>query len=258
MTDADTGGARSAVRVRELNKSFDGRIILENVDLDIAEGEFVALLGASGSGKSTLLRILAGLEVADSADATVPGNRSVVFQDARLLPFRKVAGNILIGLDRKRYGDDEVETVLAEVGLPGFGRRWPKTLSGGEAQRTALARAILREPHLLLLDEPFASLDALTRIRMHDLVLRLWRRHTPAVLLITHDVDEAILLADRILVLKDRNLTHEVTITVPRDVRSAWPEFRSVRSSLLAELGVESLEDTAAGESRDLVDASVH
>ena len=151
----------------------------------------MALLGRSGTGKSTLLRALAGLDPDYEGTILVPDARSVVFQEPRLLPWRRVWANVVLGLPRVPTAP-AVDAALAEVGLADRADAWPVTLSGGEAQRVALARALVREPELLLLDEPFAALDALTRLKMHALLRDLWRRHRPAVLLVTHDVDEAI------------------------------------------------------------------
>jgi len=226
------------VKLGHVTKTFGERAILDDIDLTIRRGEFVALLGASGSGKTTLLRILASLDHANSGDLHVAPGRSVVFQDARLLPFQRVWRNVRLGLARGSISRADIDAALGEVGLEGKGGRWPKTLSGGEAQRVALARALVREPRLLLLDEPFAALDALTRIKMHELVLRLWRRHDPAVLFITHDVDEAVLLADRILVLKDGKFVVDLDVTEPREARRTWAGLLEIRRQLLAELGV--------------------
>ncbi len=226
------------VSLSGVTKSFGERAILDDIDLTIRRGEFVALLGASGSGKTTLLRILAALDHANAGEISVAPERSVVFQDARLLPFKRVWRNVRLGLSRGSISRSEIDEALDEVGLGDKGERWPKTLSGGEAQRVALARALVREPRLLLLDEPFAALDALTRIKMHELVLRLWRRHDPAVLFITHDVDEAILLADRILVLKDGKFVVDLDVTEPREARRTWAGLLETRLELLAELGV--------------------
>jgi sulfonate transport system ATP-binding protein len=167
-----------------------------------------------------------------------PAARAVVFQDARLLPWKKVWRNVALGL--KGAGvRARAEAALKEVDLGHRLDAWPATLSGGEAQRASLARALVREPGLLLLDEPFASLDALTRIRMHELVLALWRRHAPAILLVTHDVDEAIALADRVLVLDGGRVAAEERIGLPRP-RAADPGFQAIRSRLLSHLGVEA------------------
>ena len=176
------------VRLQHFTRSFGANRIIDGLDLEIAPGEFIALLGRSGSGKTTLLRTLAGLDDAGVQDVEVPDSRAVVFQDARLLPWKPVWKNVALGLKGGAIRD-RAQAALKEVGLGHRLDAWPLTLSGGEAQRAALARALVREPQLLLLDEPFAALDALTRYRMHDLVLSLWRTHRPAVLIVTHDVD---------------------------------------------------------------------
>jgi len=219
--------AEPVVRVRNLVRRFGENTILDGVDLSIYRGEFIALLGRSGSGKTTLLRTLAGLDDAGGQDLRVPSSRAVVFQDARLLPWKKVWKNVALGLKGAEI-KARAESALEEVGLGHRLDAWPLTLSGGEAQRTALARALVREPDLLLLDEPFAALDALTRHRMHELVQSLWRAHSPAVLLVTHDVNEAISLADRILVLdRGRIVAEERVAGTPAErarLRSALHE----------------------------------
>ncbi|MFT4115272.1 ABC transporter ATP-binding protein [Bradyrhizobium sp.] len=225
----------SAVSVHGATRSFVGRQVLRAVDLEIAPGEFVVLLGASGCGKTTLLRLLAGLDRPDDGRIQVPERRSVVFQDARLLPWRRVWRNVVLGLprDRARAG-----IALDEVGLGARADDWPGTLSGGEAQRAALARALVRQPELLLLDEPFAALDALTRLRMQQLVLDLWRAHGPAVLLVTHDVDEALMLADRVLVMREGSIAVDVPVRFERPRARVAPGFERLRHQLLQELGV--------------------
>jgi sulfonate transport system ATP-binding protein len=230
----------AAVHARGISRRFGERVVLHDIDLELAHGEFVALLGRSGSGKSTLLRALAGLDDDVNGRILVPERRSVVFQDARLLPWATVLTNVVLGLDR-RDARARGRAVLAEVGLEAHERDWPKTLSGGEAQRVALARALVRRPDLLLLDEPFGALDALTRIRMHGLLQELCRRYGPAVLLVTHDVDEAILLADRVLVLDDGRIALDVAIDVPSPRLRADHHFAELRSRLLAELGVDEV-----------------
>jgi len=235
-----SAGARSgqpAVRMKNFTRRFGDNAVLDGLNLQIEQGEFVALLGRSGSGKTTLLRTLAGLDPAGDHDVSVPAARAVVFQEPRLLPWKRVWHNVALGLqggDARR----RAEAALAEVGLAQRSDVWPGTLSGGEAQRAALARALVREPRLLLLDEPFASLDALTRLRMHDLVLNLWGTHAPAVLIVTHDVDEAISLADRVLVLEGGRIAAEerVDLRRPRDVGAS---FQAIRRRLLGHLGVE-------------------
>ncbi|MBE1466739.1 sulfonate transport system ATP-binding protein [Kibdelosporangium phytohabitans] len=212
--------------VRGLTKRFGARVVLDGLDLDIAPGEFVALLGHSGSGKSTLLRVLAGLDRDVEGEARVDGTVSVAFQQPRLLPWRKVWRNIVLGLHRPDVGRDLALRALEEVRLADHADKWPRTLSGGEAQRVSLARALVRKPNLLLLDEPFAALDALTRLAMHKLVRDLWQAHNLSVLLVTHDVDEALRLAQRILVLSDGRIVSE------------YGPGQGVRAQVLADLGV--------------------
>jgi sulfonate transport system ATP-binding protein len=211
--------------------------VLDNLDLTMAPGEFVALLGASGSGKTTLLRLLAGLERPSAGEVLVPRRRTVVFQEPRLVPSKRVIDNVHIGLPANRDRADRARLALEEVGLTAHEQAWPGTLSGGEAQRVALARALVRRPELLLLDEPFAALDALTRLSMQGLVAELCARHRPAVLLVTHDVDEAVLLADRVLVLQEGRIgvDREVKLMRPR-VRNG--DFQDLRQYFLSELGV--------------------
>lgn len=236
------------VSLRGFTRRFGSNTVIDGLDLDIAEGEFVALLGRSGSGKTTLLRTLAGLDGASEGEVRVPNSRAVVFQDARLLPWKPVWQNIMLGLNGRDLRA-RADVALAEVGLDHRADAWPLTLSGGEAQRAALARALVREPKVLLLDEPFAALDALTRIQMHELVLGLWRRHRPAVLLITHDLDEAIALADRVLVLDGGRIVAEERIASDRP-RTLDP---TLRRRLLARLGVATPEpvETVWAEAAD-------
>ena len=236
-----------AVRVRDLHRSFnEAGGVLNGLDLDIAPGEFVALLGRSGSGKSTLLRALAGLDrgVAGTGRVEVPEKVSVVFQDSRLLPWKRVLDNVVLGL-RARDAAERGTVSLAEVGLEGRERAWPHELSGGEQQRASLARSLVRDPELLLADEPFGALDALTRIRMHTLLRNLCEVHQPAVLLVTHDVDEAIVLADRIIVLDDGVVAHDIRVDLDGRRSQADPAFARLRTRLLSALGVEDDHDTA-------------
>ncbi|WP_022871757.1 ABC transporter ATP-binding protein [Nesterenkonia alba] len=228
-----------AARVTALSRRFGDKTILDDISLDVLSEEFIALIGKSGSGKSTLLRAIAGLDhgVAGSGDIAVPRRVSFAFQDSRLLPWKRVLDNVIFGLE----APDAVErgrTLLQEVGLAGRERSWPYELSGGEQQRVALARSLAGEPELLLMDEPFGALDALTRRRMHKLLLRLKDIHRPAIILVTHDVEEAVTLADRVLVLKDGQIAEDLPVVAdrPRDVED--PELITIRKTLLQHLGV--------------------
>ncbi|MGC5225360.1 ABC transporter ATP-binding protein [Micromonospora sp. DT81.3] len=234
------GELTTAVRTVALRRSFGDRDVLAGIDLEIIRGEFVALIGRSGSGKSTLLRAVAGLDdsVAGSGEVWVPKRVSLVFQDARLLPWLRVLENIVLGQTGAGI-KERGRQVLAEVGLGGRERAWPHELSGGEQQRVALARSLVSEPQLLLADEPLGALDALTRIRMHGLLRTLLRVHGPAVLLVTHDVDEALLLADRVLVIEDGRFSLDLHIDLPAKRNAAHPHFVRYRELLLASLGVD-------------------
>ena len=225
-----------AVRAHAITRRYGDRTVLHELDLEIRRGEFVALLGKSGCGKTTLLRTLAGLDSLDGGDLVVPSSSTVVFQEHRLLPWEKVWRNVALNLPRAS-ARVRAQSALEEVGLGDHADAWPLTLSGGEAQRVALARALVREPELLLLDEPFAALDALTRIRMHGLVRDLIARHRPAVLLVTHDVDEAVLLADRVLTMREGRIAADHRVSAQARSRG-HAEFVALRTELLAELGV--------------------
>ncbi len=235
--------SQPVVRARGLARAFGSDRVIDGLDLDIAPGEFVALLGRSGSGKSTLLRALAGLDGDLQGDLRVHGPVAISFQEPRLVPWRRLEQNICLGL-RTEDPRADAAAALAEVGLSERATAWPLTLSGGEAQRASLARALVREPRLLLLDEPFSALDALTRISMHGLVTSLWQRHKPAVLLVTHDVDEALALADRALVLRSGLISYSAAVNAPRPRDRAVPELARLRARLLAELGAPT-EGTA-------------
>jgi sulfonate transport system ATP-binding protein len=229
--------SQAAASVRGLTRRFGDRVVLDDLDLDIGRGEFVAMIGRSGSGKSTLLRALAGLDRDVTGSLGVAGPVAVAFQEPRLVPWQRVLANVALGL-RVPEPARVAAAALEEVGLTERAAAWPLTLSGGEAQRASLARALVRSPSLLLLDEPFSALDALTRITMHRLVLTLWERHRPAVLLVTHDVDEALALADRVLVLHDGRIAHSSAISVPRPRDREHPSLTALRLRLLTELGV--------------------
>jgi sulfonate transport system ATP-binding protein len=227
-------------RVQGLTRRFGADVVLDGVDLTLARGEIVALVGRSGSGKSTLLRALAGLDPDHEGTAEVRGTTAVAFQEPRLLPWKKVRANVALGLPRGAA----VDSALAEVGLAHRADAWPLTLSGGEAQRASLARALVREPDLLLLDEPFGALDALTRLGAHDLLVRLQQTHGFAVLLVTHDVEEAVLLADRVLVLDGGRIATEVAVPVARPRSRADARLLGLREQVLASLGVPAAPPT--------------
>ncbi len=221
--------AELAVAVSGLRRAYGDRVVIDDLSLTIRRGEFVALLGESGCGKTTLLRALAELDAPDAGTIRTAGTPSVVFQEHRLLPWASVIENVALGLPETVR--PRAAAALAEVGLQGREQDWPRNLSGGQAQRVALARALVREPGLLLLDEPFAALDALTRIKMHVLVKELVARHRPGVLIVTHDVDEAIAIADHILVMRAGRIA-SVHATVDH------PNLTDLRHRLLGELGV--------------------
>lgn len=233
-----------SLRVADVRRAFDDRPVLRGVSLEVRSGEFVALMGRSGCGKTTLLRVVADLDREASGTVEVPERVGVGFQDTRLLPWKRVAANVGLGLAAPAAEvRSRVTEALDDVGLTALARAWPATLSGGEAARVALARALVRRPELLLLDEPFGSLDALTRMQMHALLADMCAKYGPSVLMVTHDVEEALVLADRIVIMEHGVLTHEliVDLPVPRDRTSA--PFQSLRASLLGKLGVSDALD---------------
>jgi sulfonate transport system ATP-binding protein len=206
-------------------KRFGARTVLNGIDLEIPAGQFVAVVGRSGGGKTTLLRLLSGLDVVSAGRITI-GDTPVsslqphvrmLFQDARLLPWQRVLHNV--GIGRGPDWRERATAVLDDVGLGDRTRDWPAVLSGGQRQRVALARALVTRPGVLLLDEPFGALDALTRREMHELLIGIWRTHRFTTLLITHDVAEAVSLADRVLVLRDGAIALDTTVTLPRPRR---------------------------------------
>jgi sulfonate transport system ATP-binding protein len=228
---------QTAALVDHVVRRFGDRVVLDHLYLTIADEELVVLLGPSGCGKTTLLRLMAGLDRPDGGTVEVPARRAIVFQGDRLLPWQRALPNVTLGL----HGSDanqRAKAALAEVGLAGRERAWPKELSGGEAQRVALARALVSEPELVLLDEPFAALDAITRLRMHNLVRTLRRRHHAAMLLVTHDVDEAIALADRIVVMSQGRIAVSHRVSLSAAEREASAAREDLRAALLADLGL--------------------
>jgi sulfonate transport system ATP-binding protein len=227
-----------AVRAHGVVREFGPRRVIDHLDIEVAAGEIVALLGASGCGKTTLLRVLAGLDRDAQGDIDVVSARAVVYQEHRLLPWRRLWQNVAIGLPRSGRRA-AAEAALAEVGQGGRGMDWPHVLSGGESARVALARALVREPEVMLLDEPFAALDALTRLRMHALLMRLWERHHPAIVMVTHDVDEAAVLADRILVMNGGRIAQDIPVPIAHPRRRSDPAMEQLHGRLLRYLGVE-------------------
>ncbi|HEV6967001.1 ATP-binding cassette domain-containing protein [Roseateles sp.] len=223
-----------ALHLRGVAKSFGPRHVLHGLDLHIAPGEFVALVGRSGCGKSTLLRLIAGLDTPDAGriDAGTADERRLMFQDARLLPWKRIVDNVALGLEGADARPRAMEA-LAQVGLGGRAGDWPATLSGGQRQRVALARALVHRPRLLLLDEPLGALDALTRLEMHRLIEQLWRRHRFTALLVTHDVTEAVALADRVLLVDRGGIALDATIALPRPRSRAAPGFAELEERVL-------------------------
>ena len=224
-SDAARPAQGASIRTEGLSKSYGERAVLHDVNLQIAPGEFVAIVGRSGCGKSTLLRLIAGLEPADKgvvrfdggARATHSDEIRLMFQDARLLPWKRVLDNVALGLDPRR-GDvrERARDALAQVGLADRANDWPAVLSGGQRQRVALARALVHAPRLLLLDEPLGALDALTRIEMQRLIETLWQRHRFTALLVTHDVAEAVALADRVLLIESHQVALDERVNLAR------------------------------------------
>jgi sulfonate transport system ATP-binding protein len=225
------------MRFDRVSRSFGEHLVLDEIDLVVPPGQFVALLGHSGCGKSTMLRVAAGLDSEIDGSVTVPSRRAVVFQDPSLVPWKRVLHNVTLGV-KGSDAVDRARQVLAEVGLTSHERAWPLTLSGGEAQRVALARALIRSPELLLLDEPFGALDALTRIKMHLLLAEMCVKYRPTVLFVTHDVEEALLLADRVLVLDGGNFTRDIDVALPIPRKRTSAPFQAIREEILDALGV--------------------
>ncbi|KGG91092.1 ATP-binding cassette domain-containing protein [Comamonas thiooxydans] len=226
----------------QLTKRYGEREVLKQVQLDVRPGEFIAIVGRSGCGKSTLLRLVAGLEEAsagqlliDAGDAREQRRQNrdtrIMFQDARLLPWKRVLDNVILGLpDSAR---ERGRKVLAQVGLADRENEWPARLSGGQRQRVALARALVHQPRLLLLDEPLGALDALTRIEMHRLIEGLWRSHGFTALLVTHDVQEAVAMADRVVLIEDGRIALDERIDLPRPRVHGDARFAALETRIL-------------------------
>ncbi len=230
--------------IRDLRKSYGDNDVLRGIDLTIPAGQFVAIVGKSGCGKSTLLRLIAGLESIDSGsisfgDAVLAEDIRVMFQEPRLLPWARVLANVEVGLGRDRASGDahaRAEKALAEVGLTDKRGQWPSVLSGGQKQRVALARALVSRPRVLAFDEPLGALDALTRISMQRLLERVWRDQGFTAILVTHDVAEAVALADRVLVIEDGRIAQDVVVNTPRPRERGSVELAGLEGSILSHL----------------------
>ncbi|SHF07878.1 sulfonate transport system ATP-binding protein [Kaistia soli DSM 19436] len=228
----------ASVAISGLTKRFGETPVIGGIDLEIAPGSFVAVVGKSGCGKSTLLRLLLGLETPTSGRIDIPEGTTArfVFQEPRLLPWATVVDNVTVGLGRSGTRSTRrpaAAKALADVGLDGRGDAWPSVLSGGQKQRVALARALVSRPRLLALDEPLGALDALTRISMQALVERVWRDQGFTALLVTHDVSEAIALADRVILIDGGRIALDLPVDLPRPRRRGTPAFAALEKRVL-------------------------
>jgi sulfonate transport system ATP-binding protein len=236
VSQAATRAVRGAhLNLRALQKHYGGQTVLDAIDLKITPGEFVAVVGRSGCGKSTLLRAIAGLERPDGGQVKiggggVPPEVRMMFQDARLLPWKTVLDNVALGL---ADGKERALAALDSVGLSSRAGEWPAVLSGGQRQRVALARALVHTPQLLLLDEPLGALDALTRIEMQQLIESLWIARGFTAVLVTHDVQEAVVLADRILLIEQGRLAMDLPVALPRSRERGSVGFGALEKQVL-------------------------
>jgi sulfonate transport system ATP-binding protein len=250
-------GGRTASRglsltIRDLRKSFGDNEVLRGIDLHISAGQSVAIVGRSGCGKSTLLRLIAGLDTAtagsiDFGEEVRAEDIRVMFQEPRLLPWARVLSNVEVGLGRERTSADaqaRAESALVEVGLADKRSQWPAVLSGGQKQRVALARALVSQPRVLAFDEPLGALDALTRISMQRLLERVWHDQGFTAILVTHDVSEAVALADRVLVIEHGIIAHDIDVDIPRPRRRGSAQLAALEGSILKNL-LQGTEDTS-------------
>ena len=233
-----------ALTIRGLHKSFGDHEVLRGIDLHIPAGQFVAVVGRSGCGKSTLLRLIAGLETASAGTVSFseqprPEDVRVMFQEPRLLPWARVLSNVEVGLGRDRASADaqtRAENALVEVGLDDKRGQWPAVLSGGQKQRVALARALVSRPRVLAFDEPLGALDALTRISMQRLLERVWHDQAFTAILVTHDVSEAVALADRIVLIEAGVVALDIEVDLPRPRIPGSPATAKLAAKILARL----------------------
>jgi len=241
-----------SLTIRGLRKSFGDNEVLRGIDLHIPAGQFVAIVGRSGCGKSTLLRLIAGLETAtvgtiNFGEEARAEDIRMMFQEPRLLPWGRVLSNVEVGLGRDRASADaqgRAERALVEVGLSDKRGQWPAVLSGGQKQRVALARALVSRPRVLAFDEPLGALDALTRISMQRLLERVWHDQAFTAILVTHDVSEAVALADRVLVIEDGRIAHDIDVHLARPRRRGSAELAALEGSILKNL-LQGTEDTS-------------
>jgi len=234
------------VTLQNIGKSFGGRRVLRGFDLHIEPGQFIAIVGRSGCGKSTLLRLIAGLETADRGQTSYGPRRGapqqfvrVMYQEPRLLPWARVRANVEIGLGQERKSEDGRERAMTALTAMGLGDRlnaWPAELSGGQKQRVAFARALVSCPRLLAFDEPLGALDALTRIEMQQLLEKTWRQESFTAILVTHDVAEAITLADRVVIMQDGVASQDIPVCLARPRARGTPEFAALEARILRHL----------------------
>jgi sulfonate transport system ATP-binding protein len=249
---SDSAPRGLALTIRGLRKSFGDNEVLHGIDLHIPAGQFVAIVGRSGCGKSTLLRLIAGLATITAgtigvSEETRPEDVRVMFQEPRLLPWARVLSNVEVGLGHERHLPDaqaRAESALVEVGLDEKRRQWPAVLSGGQKQRVALARALVSQPRALAFDEPLGALDALTRISMQRLLERVWHDQGFTAILVTHDVSEAVALADRVLVIEDGGIAHDIEVDIPRPRRRGSAQLAALEGLILKNL-LQGTEDTS-------------
>lgn len=228
------------IESQNIIKKFGNTQVLKDLNLTIYPGEFVCIVGRSGCGKSTFLRLLAGLEKSSSGEILLNGTKTnsvnsdvrIMFQDSRLLPWKTVIENVALGLSKESYG--LALEALKEVGLENKANEWPANLSGGQKQRVALARALVHKPKLLLLDEPLGALDALTRIEMQILIERIWQEHKFTVLLVTHDVSEAVILGDRVVLIEEGKITLDLDVKLPRQRERGTAQFAELEGNILS------------------------
>lgn len=230
------------IQINKLEKVYDNRNVLNGLDVEIKKGEFVSVVGKSGCGKSTLLRLVAGLEDAEGGSIILDGEKleglnkkaRIMFQDGRLLPWKRIIDNVCIGLSTEKR--NKALEALAQVGLEERKDDYPSKLSGGQKQRVALARALVHNPDLLLLDEPLGALDALTRLEMQELIETLWRQKKFTAVLVTHDVEEAVAISDRVLLIDQGKISLDQTISLPRPRKRTNPAFALYVDDILSQI----------------------